>query len=405
MPTHIGIGFSSTSDPVEAFTRAARQAQIQIDASQADLVLVFATDGYATSAGLDALHKILQPARLIGSQTHGIILKDRCEMRGVGVMAVVSDELHFSVGCQDKFAQMPARDAGYRLAQSILQDQHSPQRNAGLYFHDNLRKNGSLLYLGLREGLGTALPVVGIVGADNSGAVNTKHFFQRNVVGDAGVGLVVSGAAAVCITARHSWQPLGKPRIIDAAESNIIKIINKQPAAQIYKDYFPAQKKAAAENAAATPDQLARGLKDVRLLYPLGVSTGKHKEYLIRIPIDILDDGSIVCQGDVPTGNAVHLMITDKDSCRKTMHDAAVDIREQLGGRHPKFVLVFESFTRRKVLGRSAAQGLNAARDILGPTVPFFGMYTLGETAPLGKQKNIAAAQVLNGSFVLLAIG
>ena len=38
-------------------------------------------------------------------------------------------------------------------------------------------------------------------------------------------------------------------------------------------------------------------------------------QYLLRNIIDILEDGSIVCQEGVPEGAEVHLMISNKDSC------------------------------------------------------------------------------------------
>jgi hypothetical protein len=57
---------------------------------------------------------------------------------------------------------------------------------------------------------------------------------------------------------------------------------------------------------------------------------------------------------------------------------------------------------RRKILGRSAGQGLCALQEVLGHAVPVFGMYTIGETAPT---KAGTGSQLLNGSLVLLAIG
>ena len=104
------------------------------------------------------------------------------------------------------------------------------------------------------------------------------------------------------------------------------------------------------------------------------------------------------------TGSPVHLMITDKDACRQNIHDAAMDIRTQLFGKQPKLIIVFESLMRRKILGRSAAQGIHAIQEVLGHSVPVFGMYTAGEAAPL-KTSNTPGTQVLNGSVVLLAIG
>jgi len=395
MATHIGIGFSSTTDPVEAFKAAAIEAKTQLNAVHTDLAIVFTTSGYTNPQGLQTLQRILQPSRLIGSITPGIILGDRVETRGVGVMAIISDEWQFSTASLDQLNLIPAREAGYSLAQALLGDQKSSHRNACLFFYDGLRKNGTHFCSGIREELGNALPLVGAIGVDSNKISYTQHFYQDRILGDAAIGLLIGGANIASVAARHSWQPLGKPRIIDNASGNTIQTINKQPAVRLYEDYFHAA------NTTLKDDQL----EDIRLLYPLGIGTATPREYLIRMPIDIPEDGSILCQGDVMTGSPVHLMITDKDACRQSIHDAAMDIRTQLFGKQPKLILVFESLMRRKILGRSAVQGIHAIQEVLGHSVPVFGMYTAGEAAPLRTAKTLSGTQLLNGSVVLLAIG
>jgi hypothetical protein len=395
MATHIGIGFSSTADPLEAFKTAAIETKNQLNTVQTDLVILFTTSDYANSQGISTLQRILQPKRLIGSITPGIIFGDRVEVRGVGIMAIVSDDWHFSTASLDQLNLIPLRQAGYSLAQSLLSEHKFPQRSACLYFYDGLRKNGSQFCAGIREELGNALPIVGAVGVDSTKISHTEHFYQDRILKDAAVGLLIGGASVVSIAARHNWQPLGKPRIIDDVKGNLIQSIDKQPAVRLYDNYFH------------TTDEALRTsqLEDIRLLYPLGIGTATPREYLIRMPIDIPDDGSILCQGDVTTGSPVHLMITDKDACRQSIHDAAMDIRSHLVGKQPKFILVFESLMRRKILGRSAVQGIQAIQDVLGHSVPVFGMYTAGEVAPLGTLKGTSGTQLLNGSVVLLAIG
>ena len=317
------------------------------------------------------------------------------ETRGVGVMAIISDDWHFSTASLDQLNLIPAREAGYSLAQSLLADHKTPQRSTCLYFYDGLRKNGTQFCAGIREELGNALPIVGAIGVDSTKITATHHFYQDRILADAAVGLLIGGASVVSIAARHSWQPLGKPRIIDNSSGNVILSIDKQPAVRLYENYFHA----------ADAILRAEQLEDIRLLYPLGIGTSTPREYLIRMPIDIPDDGSILCQGDVSTGSPVHLMITDKDACRQSIHDAAMDIRTQLFGKQPKFILVFESLMRRKILGRSGIQGIHAIQEVLGHSVPVFGMYTAGEVAPLGTLKTVSRTQLLNGSVVLLAIG
>lgn len=395
MATHIGIGFSSTTDPLEAFKSAAIEVKTQLNAVSTDLVIIFSTAAYASPEGLQILQRILQPKKLLGSITPGIILGNRVESRGIGIMAIISDEMHFSTASLNQLSLIPPREAGYSLAQSLHKEHKSPQRSACLYFYDGLRKNGTQFCNGIREELGNALPIAGAIGVDSTKFACTRHFYQDRILEDAAVGLLMGGANIVSVAVRQNWQPLGKPRIIDDVSGNIILSIDKQPAAKLYENYFHAA------DATLRADQL----EDIRLLYPLGIGTSVPREYLIRMPIDIPDDGSILCQGDVTTGSPVHLMIMDKDACRQSIHDAAMEIRTQLFGKQPKCVLVLESLMRRKILGRSSVQGIHAIQEVLGHSVPVLGMYTAGEVAPLKALKGVSGIQLLNGSLVLLAIG
>ncbi len=395
MSTQIAIGFSRLSDPVAAFKEAAIQVKHQLNAIYVEVAVVFATDAYTSAAGLETLHRILQPTHLIGSLTPGIIFADKIEMRGVGIMGIISDEWHFGAASIDKLNQIPLRDAGYNLAQLLLSDHPMPNRNACLYFYDGLRKNGTLMCAGLRDGLGLAMPIVGGIGMDGPQIKHTRHFYQTRILDDAAVALLIGGASVTAIASRQSWKPLGKPRILTEVHGHIIRTIDNQPAASLYENYFLKE--------GTTLDQ--GRIHDIRLLYPLGIGTQQPREYLIRNPIDILEDGSIVCQGDIPTGSPVHLMVTDKDDCRQSLYNAALDLREQLFGKQPKFVIVLESFIRRNAMGHSGPQTMNIIRETLGASVPVFGMYTLGEIAPPGSLKNVHATQLLNASLVLLAIG
>ena len=91
-------------------------------------------------------------------------------------------------------------------------------------------------------------------------------------------------------------------------------------------------------------------------MYPLGIYLEESRQYLLRNIIDILEDGSIVCHEGIPQGAEVHLMISNKDSCRNSAIEAAELVKASLGDRQAKLVLVFESLARHKILGRVCFQ-------------------------------------------------
>ena len=141
------------------------------------------------------------------------------------------------------------------------------------------------------------------------------------------------------------------------------------------------------------------------ILYPLGIYLPEDNEYLLRNAIDILDDGSIVCQGEVPEGSEVHIMLGNKESCKQAARKAALEARESLKGRDPQFVLIFESLARNKLLGRGAFQEIQLIKEILGNKTPLLGMYSYGEIAPFNSLQHIKKTHLQNASIVILAIG
>lgn len=139
-------------------------------------------------------------------------------------------------------------------------------------------------------------------------------------------------------------------------------------------------------------------------MYPLGFYLEGPRQYLLRNIIDILDDGSIVCQEGVPHGAEVHLMISNKDSCRNSAIEAAELVKTSLADKPAKLVLVFESLARHKILGRSAFSEIQAIKNVLGVTTPIAGMCTYGEIGPFDTLNNIKNIYLHNESILIVAI-
>ncbi|MEI6438003.1 MAG: FIST N-terminal domain-containing protein [Candidatus Omnitrophota bacterium] len=367
MPTNIAIGFSSANDPVTAFKEAAIMAKTQSGLPRHDLTLIAVTPTYTaadahTLTALENLRKILNPERLIGLTAPALIRMEGIENKGVLVLTISSDEIHMGIAAQHSISLLPLQDTGLKLARELASRMSTSERHGALIFCDPLALNHTQIVRGLQEGLGRAFNVAGVISPGTM-------FLQDHLLSDALGGLIFGGKTPFTCAIRHGWQPLGKPRIVTDSESNLIRTIDDKPAISIYREYFP-------EDMAGLP---AGQLGDIGLLYPLGLSTMHPKEYLIKNPSAILPDGSLVCQGEITRGTQVHLMIGDKDSCRRAAHDAAVEIRDKLHGRNPKLAFIFASLARRKLFGRSAGQELNQIKEILGLACPVFGMYTYGE--------------------------
>jgi len=224
---------------------------------------------------------------------------------------------------------------------------------------------------------------------------NNFQIFQNNVLTNAATGLIIGGNANIGIGCYHGWRPLGKPRIIDKAEGNVINIISGKKASSLYQEYFGEDFKNLHSNR----------FDQASILYPLGIFVEGSHEYLLRNAIRVRDDGSIVCQGEVPQGAEVHIMIGNKESCKQAAISAAEDAKKNLLGKEPKLIIIFESMARLKLLGRVAFEEIENITEIFGTQVPLIGMYANGEISPFQTIEKFKKPYLLNESIVILAIG
>lgn len=394
MATFIGIGFSQNPNALLAAREVVAQAKTQIDQLSIDLAIVFNTVHYNSFEIVSSLREVLEETQVIGCSTAGIILSEFIATRGVAILAIRSDEMKFGVGSVNNVTAPDTRQAGSRLARNTIADFGSHQRKAFIFFTDGLLKNSAPIIKGLQEVFGTFFPMIGAGSSDDFHFKKTFQYCQGEVMTTGAAGLLIGGHLNLGIGSQHGWKPLGRPRSINQIDGHIIKTIDGKKASSIYEEYFGKEME----------DLRAKQLGQMAVLYPLGIYLEQDNEYLLRNAIDILNDGSIVCQGEVPKGSEVHIMLGNKDSCKQAAVNAALEVRESLKGKTPQVILIFESLARNKLLGRGAFQEIRLIKEILGRETPLLGMYSYGEIAPFHSLQYIKKTHLQNASIVILAI-
>jgi len=396
MPLLVGIGFSKHENPYRAAQDASAQAKIQINQEPAELIIVYATSNYSRLEALAVVKDIFPDAKMIGASTSGIILSGSIEVSGIAVMAVTgaSKQIQFGSALIKNLQEQNPEVASRELARKVLKDFGMNPRQLSLVFFDGLSDKGPLLLRGLKESFGQFSPIVGGGSFDNFRYQKTYQYFNGEVSTDAACALMVGGQIAIGLSSQHGWKPLGKPRVADRTEHNIIRRINGKKAIALYEEFFGDQ----------ASSLFLNRLNRARLFYPLGVLADDQQKYILNHIVNVLEDGSLVCQGEVPQGAEVHIMIGNKDSCKQAAVQAAHEAKEALLGRPAELVMIFESVARQKLLGRSGFQEIQAIKEVFGDTVPVFGMYTYGEFAPLSTTERGSPCFLQNGTINLLAL-
>jgi len=394
LSTSLSIGFSQLPDPPKAILQACVQVKNQLNSADTDLVIVFASPQYVVPEVQAVITRTLKPKHLVGSSTGGIILSNGVTNRGIAIVGINSDDMRFGVSAESDFNIKDMHNTGFDLARKATLDLKASHREVFITFSEGIEKNSSHFIRGIKEVLGIGFPVLGAISSDDFKYKKLSQFFQDQILQNSTVGLLLGGTFHLALGMKHGFKPLGKPRFITKVDGYIIRTIDNKPAVEIYKHFLGED---------------AEGLKDVTLnsyaaMYPLGIYLEESRQYLLRNIIDILEDGSIVCHEGVPLGAEVHLMISNKDSCRNSAIDAAELVKESLGDRQAKLVIIFESLARHKILGRDAFNEIQSIKNVLGYTTPIIGMCTYGEIGPFNTIDNIKNVYLHNESILIMGI-
>lgn len=394
MATSIGIGFSQNIDMQVAARDAAFEAKTNLRQDQIHLAIVFSSIHYDPQKTLPVINQVLNSHRLIGSSTAGLILSHAVETRGIAVLVITSNEMNFGIASSEDTPLTAPFTVGANIATAAIKDFGQSMRQAFLFFMDSELRVTSELLKGMQGVFGNIFPIVGAGSSDNFHFSKTFQLYQKKIFEHSVTGVLLGGQISVGVAGRHGWRPLGKPRIIDEVEYNVIKTIDGKKASTLYDEYFGPY----------AQDLRSHKLGRMAILYPLGIFIEGNNEYLLRNTVDILSDGSIVCQGDIPQGSEVHIMIGNKDSCKTAAYNAAQEAKKNLLGKEPKLVLIIECLSRLRLLGRAAFEEVKRVKDVFGNQVPLIGMYSNGEVCPYKTDERFKQPHHQNESIVVLAI-
>jgi small ligand-binding sensory domain FIST len=117
-----------------------------------------------------------------------------------------------------------------------------------------------------------------------------------------------------------------------------------------------------------------------------------HDEYVIRAVIRGKDDtpGSVGIATEVSEGTSIWVTRRDSGKIATGVERVAEELRAQLGHNPARLVFQFDCAGRGKVLLREPQklQLLETLRQQIGLEVPWLGLYTYGEIAPVGEHNH-----------------
>lgn len=184
----------------------------------------------------------------------------------------------------------------------------------------------------------------------------------------AGMGVIclLLPPAAEALT-RHGYPISRALMTATSGQGNRIDTIDHRPAFDVYQQLILAEYGV----------HLTReNFYDYAVHFPFGLVT--MVDVLVRIPVALGDDGSLICVGEIPPNTLMRLLRAPEAGQGTAVTELANFVAERQAGSSPRSWLHFYCAGRRLHLGEQALQELKGLQQQSGP-MALMGALTLGE--------------------------
>jgi hypothetical protein len=373
MATQTATGLSLRTSTVAAAEEAIKMASSNLPKHGIRAALVFVSPSRSLEQALSSVRTLLPEAEVVGCTTAGEFTEHGSTHSGIGVMLIAGEELQVSSLYAAHVSNDP-RSAAEALAAGFERDRTEASKSGlaainSVLLVDGLNSQGEGLIDTLLKTTGSAHEIVGGAAGDEGAfkatLVGTKRFVGTN----AAVSLRVVSPKRWGIGVAHGFTPVSAMMRVTKTEGAVVHEIEGRPAFETYKE-FAASKGIELNSKNATSFMINN---------ELGVHLFNQFQ-MIRAPIDVRADGSIVCAAAVPRGASVSILGASRESLVDAAQTAAREAKQRLRGAEAAGVLLFDCVCRGAILGERFDDELRAVKSVF-PDVPLAGFLTYGEIA------------------------
>lgn len=369
-----GVGSSKqVQNSHAAGLEAAKLAIKNSGQDKVDLAVIVVSPQYDQEAMLKGVREGVGGAPVVGCTNAGAITSDGVEEQAVTVLIVHSDDGAFiPVKVTDIGKDM--RGAGRSFAEQLKEGAKGEKPTIAFLFSDALAGNGTEMVRGIFDVLGSDFRIAGGAAGDDLNFKKTYQYFNDELLTNAVVGFGITGDIAVAVGAQHGWQPIGASRIATKVEGTKLIELDGKPAFEIYKDYFNER-----------AGDFKKALSLAAVTYPLGMKSKGVEELMVRVPLVVGDDGSIICGAEVIEGSEIYLMIGTLASAMDAAKSTVQGLVDLVPDANPRVVFVSDCIARKILFGDRGQEEIAMLKLIGGPQSVIFGFYSYGQIASLRK--------------------
>lgn len=352
----VGLGCSSEKDSRIAGKIAAEQAVTQSDAPV--ITFLFCTEDYDQEKVWQAVLERIGNSKLVGACVPGIFVSGEIVQHGVGVCTINGSSLEAVTCLEEDISKNPFRSgeqAGEKLLQSGITS------GTVFIFPDGYAENISIFLRGLYNALGPDFNYFGGGTGDNLKSSETYQFTDQGVISN-GLAIALIKGINFKIRSGHGWKPLSNPMMVTRARGKRVFELDGYPAFEKYSQCLGGIDK-----------ELFSffGMK-----HPLGIP-GPGGDFLIRDPLVVNDDNSIVFITEIPQKTSSVLM---KGNLNDLLAAASLVSSEVLRGfASPDLVFICDCISRYLLMGSDFPKEIEQITKNIEKSIPMFGILSFGE--------------------------
>jgi len=370
METQMATASSVREDSRSAGREIAQQVQENLRGTTPDFLLLFTTEQYEQAEVLRGVRSIFPETPLIGFCGAGIFTGPEVHTRGVALMGLSSPGLQVHTTVVTRVGAR-SREAGREFARQAMARAGKAPYALLLTLPDPLTGcNVSEFLRGALEVTGAEVTYLGGGAGDNLRFIQTYQMEGDQVYQDAVAGALLLSQRPIGVAVRHGWKPLSQALTVTRSTESIVHELDWGEAFQVYRQ------------AAGAPDLKREDFAAFAMVHPLGIPQAE-EQFVVRDPIQVQEDGSLVCVGEVPQNSIVRVMQGSKEDMVQAAREAAETARAQLGGAQAAGAVLFDCVSRCLMLGEAFREELAAVQKVIGADVPLVGCLTFGEIGAL----------------------
>jgi hypothetical protein len=304
-----------------------------------------------------------QQLPLLGAIFPALICQASFRTTGLLLLCMAEMPAYFLLeGLQTNGAQRMAAALHTMLAQSWRAGAVQP--TLVTIFDAMLPNIGSLLN-GMNQGQERAPVYLGVNAGSESFQAMPCLFDGHRLVQDGVLGLLVGDMKRAAV--HHAYAESKSLCRATSAQGNRIVTVDGKPAFAAYQEIIAAE-----YGVALTPENFYANA----VHFPFGLVTAV--DILVRIPVGLEDDGSLLCVGEVAPDSMLRVLKAPSLAESRCVTDICATLKAQLRWGHEDALLTFYCAGRRMHFGADAAQELVQIQSGMACT-QMYGALSLGE--------------------------